>query len=106
MGGVFEGAARAGAAVSAGYTPGPWIAAPDEGCVQIYCDAARVEVIATVHGQNQQTDADNARLIAAAPELAEALAGARDALAELNQSENDAGALLGRIDAALAKAGL
>lgn len=102
--------------MGAQHTPGPWFVwgpfigprlAPDSG---IHVKVARIA--------GHETDADavaNARLIAAAPELLEALAEARIAVAaDLEDAQSDEGRFqsfeqvfaerLARVDAAIAKA--
>ena len=54
------------------HTPGPWVAVTDEfGCKQI--TAHQVEVASTPGLSNEEEDLANAHLIAASPDLFEAL---------------------------------
>lgn len=82
------------------HTPGPWTVeqtAEYERTVQ--------PNVCKVHGSDLGNFAEsNARLIAAAPELLNALEEAWSALTDLNQPENDDGALFEKIRAAIAKA--
>lgn len=59
--------------MSAQHTPGPWDRGRADGCTQVY--GADGTLIANV-----EPVAGNSRLIAAAPDLLEALQGAMDAL--------------------------
>lgn len=65
--------------VQAGYTPGPWSAeGPDQfGDYNIHCQHERAVVTAVISNLRPSTEvAANARLIAAAPDLLEALQNA------------------------------
>jgi hypothetical protein len=90
--------------VKAGFTPGPWQAFTDRHG-QSYCidtDLGRASTNVTVIADDirgEQRHA-NARLIAAAPELFEALEVARGEIAKVHQLRS----ALPQIDAALAKA--
>jgi len=83
------------------HTPGPWGVTPGDG--RYIVGAAGDEVIASVEGQNQAVDEANALLIAAAPELLDALRKSARALkgAHRNTYIQDA---INAVEAAIAKA--
>ena len=114
-----------GAAPVGGHTPGPWELG-DEGVYigSVYdADGLRVAFVyfqdeKSETGRPRQEEEANARLIAAAPDLLEALSDALDLLAEIDnavrdehrrngapQSKSVAGIIADRARAALAKAG-
>lgn len=99
--------------MSSKHTPGPWTAHAEpcrglrtdgNGVVTAPCgDGVFVIAVPTLNEYRREECEANARLIAAAPELREALQAARPWLAV--QRDDDAGRMvLGMIDAALAKA--
>lgn len=66
--------------MSAKHTPGPWVPVSDTQVdgftrVRVACEEGKAGLVATCSGCRKSTDEDeaNARLIAAAPELADAL---------------------------------
>jgi hypothetical protein len=70
--------------MSAAHTPGPWIVAPDKNgeCVMTVDGFFITETISCAgHESTVETQYANARLIASAPDLLEALTDARDMLA-------------------------
>jgi hypothetical protein len=88
---------------AAKHTPGPWRISSDSSRsnpIRI-CDDTGADTIAIVC--NLYRAADNARLIAAAPELAEALARVAEFL-HANYAVSDMPDILPMVDAALAKA--
>ena len=57
--------------MEAQHTPGPWSVAIGDGCFVVETNDASIRFV--IHGSNQEGDAANARLIAAAPDLLDAL---------------------------------
>ena len=57
--------------MSTQHTPGPWSVAVGDGCFVVETNDAFIRFV--IHGSNQEGDEANARLIAAAPDLLEAL---------------------------------
>jgi hypothetical protein len=53
------------------HTPGPWSVAIGDGCFVVETNDAFIRFV--IHGSNQEGDEANARLIAAAPDLLDAL---------------------------------
>lgn len=86
------------------YTPGPW------SVDRPYIRGAERVIAALEPGRNEVEDAANARLIAAAPELYEALEELRDKvwriidLHRISEARAEANMALERANAALAKA--
>lgn len=80
------------------HTPGPWHIGGN-GFIVYAANGYAICDVKTFHGRND-SDAANADLITAAPELLEALKQARDFMEPLGP-----GAVLSVIDAAIAKAG-
>ena len=86
------------------HTPGPWVLEPEEtrdGSIYIFSDggAFNTDSICVVEGGNQATDIANARLIAAAPDLLEALQKVLRIESAVSESARDV------MRAAIAKAG-
>jgi hypothetical protein len=82
------------------HTPGPWFSQYDDnGFYEIGSEAVSLR-LAFTHGEGD-TDEANARLIAAAPELLEAL---KDLLYQAKLSENEGGWDFEQATAAIAKA--
>ncbi len=102
------------------FTPGPWAQSHRRGCdelrrTQVYPINDPDNTIATLHWHSVKTETGfktdreaNAQLIAAAPELYEALISAQHTVrwevCEGQDPENECWAVLDRINAALAKA--
>jgi len=87
------------------YTPGPWDYKRNEGCKQIgpRLNRQTISEVACTPGRfdrdgGGKQDEANARLIAAAPDLLEALKEVRDNV------RDDSPAMWDRVDAAIAKA--
>lgn len=84
------------------YTPGPWFASEDG---EVYSKPSYTSVAMVLMNER---GADNARLIAAAPELLEALKDARSMLSAVEVSDGEDGdpwdRAISRIEAAIAKA--
>jgi hypothetical protein len=99
-------------ASNSAHTPGQWSvgARLNDGSLPVMdagpeceCFVALVPPNSTDGGKTSHQQA-NARLIASAPELLEMLTDARGQLVDLNQSENDGGAFLARLDSLILKA--
>ena len=90
--------------MSAKHTPGPWRCGPGDGCAKVQANDG--DLCATVYGGNQETDYANARLIAAAPELLEALRACRRAMQNdwTNKPRIGDEAVCARADLAIARA--
>jgi hypothetical protein len=70
-----------GGSVAGGHTPGPWVVTSDGHYVSPAADLTKIVALVFRPDTDSETERlDNARLIAAAPELLEALREARDAL--------------------------
>lgn len=90
------------------HTPGPWSAEVDrENDHEINIVSGNRPFVATAWPANHQEDKEqeaNARLIAAAPELLEALRIVRDTLPHINGNASSVNSLLKLTGAAIAKA--
>ena len=83
--------------MTAQHTPGPWSIAEGDGCFIVETDDSTVRFV--VMGLNMEGDRSNAQLIAAAPNLLEALLDCRRALEIANFTGE-----LAVVNAAIAKA--
>ena len=74
-----------------GHTPGPWQVRHAEG---LFAIASEGGWVATMDGEDENVDRANARLIAAAPDLYDALKAAESALAVAASYRDDHKALM------------
>ena len=85
------------------FTPGPWYYSgnPPIGQFEVSADSGTLPTICKLSRFNQQA---NARLIASAPELLDALIEAENTLIDMDSNHGGAGIALPMVQAAIAKA--
>jgi len=86
------------------HTPGPWFAASNHGCKNIgpRVSARMIAPVADTVGLDESTDRDNARLIAAAPEMLAALEMVMDRVLVYSACEVDCSHVEGECESAVA----